>query len=328
MIGATEYADPSKDSWRGWKWNTIARLICGDRATPSLKASRLQNKTVLYLAGPQDLDRRKALSHGFANHNLIAVDVVRDRIQAIRDDGGFGICSSMQAVLFNWPGDWHIDVIDCDLCAGIVEDTWDLSAAVCACRGVSKRTVFSGNFLRGRDQASNRVRRLISDGVVRRSEVWCYLHCQREPLEYMNLEELNGCTVDREYLEELKNSAVHGSYVSKTSGQTFDSVIHYVVNCSFGKFWDDKRHADESLGRWFRKPTCDGEARALERYKTAIQKHSEYILKTAKSKELSAIYRTLGESLNKKCRDKKAHRKIAAMRAMRTARTMESLESE
>lgn len=306
MKGAIAYDDATKDSWRGWKWNAITSMLCGDRATPSRKASILQKKTVLYLAGPKDLDRRKALSHGFANHNVIAIDVVKSRIASIRCQGGFGICSSMQAVLLNWPANWTIDVVDCDLCSGVVSDVLDLALILKICPAITENTVFSGNLMRGRDRASNELRQSIGGGVVKRSDAWTRaISCP------ISSHMANGTfnVSEDELIYKPEGVIKTNSYRSKTSGQVFDSIIHFIPkrDTDWCRTW--KGVADKHLKQCQELGLSKGLQRQFEDYLASNRKEMD---------EAVSIARKFGKFLGQKCKDHKASRKIAALRAMRT----------
>lgn len=62
--GIENYNFDEKNKWRIWNWNRIReRLTCKPR-----------DALVLYLAGPQDLDRAVAMRKGFDPLNMIAVE--------------------------------------------------------------------------------------------------------------------------------------------------------------------------------------------------------------------------------------------------------------
>lgn len=255
MKGATEYIDASKDTWRGWKWNAIARacLSWNDRLSQNEQAKRLSKKTVLYLVGPEDHDRRKALVKGFASHNLIAIDLVQDRVDEVRRQGGLAIRGSLQTILMNWPHDWLIDVVDADLCSGLVNDVGEIPNCLFLSRAIHAETVISLNLMRGRDAHSNVIRDgmrsfiepLMPDGytkthhdvVKHRGSNWLFQLAQhwrqvRDLAEGLpeQMDELGrrGVFLNPIEVSELFESwrPQVSSYRSKTSGQVFDSVVH------------------------------------------------------------------------------------------------------
>lgn len=249
MKGADAYDDPAKDAWRGWKWNTIVSLITAwFSLPPKEKARRCSEKTVLYLPGPDDHDRRRAMARGFANYNLIAVDVVQDRIDRIRANGGFGIRGSLQQVILNWPEDWPIDVIDGDFCGGLTEDVSQLAWCLYSVPAVHPDTILSLNLMRGRDPRAKEWQDMaksvynsvpsylqplvgktgtqidFDDIVKHRGHLWLWrllsFHASVDPgLQHED---------PREWVPSLLRAIEiqENSYRSKTSGQYFDSVIH------------------------------------------------------------------------------------------------------
>ena len=168
MKGINGYYSGTKETWRGWKWNSIAHVALeyDDRIPPSERARRLSQKTVLYLVGPEDFDRKKAMAKGFANHNLIAIDLVQERVDEVRRNGGLAIRGSLQTVLLNWPSDWLIDVVDGDFCSGLVNDIGELPFCLHGCRGMHEKTVVSLNLMRGRDAHSNITRECLNNEVL------------------------------------------------------------------------------------------------------------------------------------------------------------------
>lgn len=250
MIGAEAYVDASKDTWRGWKWNAIANAALGftTRIPPSEKKRRLSTKTVLYLVGPDDRDRPKALDRGFLGHNLIAVDLLQERVDAVRKAGGLAIRGSLQMILSNWPKDWPIDVIDGDFCSGLVEDVATLACCLRVCAGMHPDTVVSLNLMRGRDPASNSTR----DNIAR---IGHFLRQSLGGSSNLNMKKHRGINwiahlmwhfgsmihgsvengryrdvlMDEDLVDDLINELWmphFWSYRSKTSRQYFDSVVH------------------------------------------------------------------------------------------------------
>lgn len=237
MIGAIAYDDPAKDAWRGWKWNAIAHAACGfnDRIPPREKARRLSEKTVLYLVGPNDHDRRRAMARGFANHNLIAVDMVQERVDEVRMAGGLAVCGSLQQVLLNWPHDWQIDVVDADLCSGVVSDVMELPECLLFCPAFKADSVMSINLMRGRDSASNKVREMLKRfrglsiaDMKHRSSTWLINLMHRCLALHLQVNGGAYSVANNEFMLEFfqTRSPRTNSYKSKTSGQWFDSVVH------------------------------------------------------------------------------------------------------
>jgi hypothetical protein len=71
------YKFGTKANWRRWQWNRIVERL----AVP------VRDAVVVYLAGPEDLDRPVALSKGFRPDNLIAVDRDGDVVKQLRMNG-------------------------------------------------------------------------------------------------------------------------------------------------------------------------------------------------------------------------------------------------
>lgn len=258
MKGATQYDDAAKDAWRGWKWNTIASAATGWLdLPPKERARRLSDKTVLYLVGPDDHDRKRAMARGFRNENLIAVDLVQERIDEVRAAGGFGIRGSLQQLIMNWPEDWPIDVVDGDFCSGLTNDITSLPWCFIMSPSIQRDTIVSLNMMRGRDAQSNWLRDLICEltkhhtdrhdaesQMKHRAANWSHLLFDIEfkmsiHFGYHTARSENSMdTRTREMVNEWNPKA--NSYKSKTSGQFFDSIVHRwgsvfeYVSCSFG----------------------------------------------------------------------------------------------
>lgn len=158
MKGKDSYDGGSKQSARGWIWNRVVDRLVDGVKSPSEKRRILSNCTVVYLVGPDDLDRECAISKGLRSNNLIAVDVVESRVKAVRKDGGMAVNGSIQKVLCEWPKGWKIDALILDFCGGLTSDELLLPTLLPACLGVSSKTVVAINLLRGRDAASNTLR--------------------------------------------------------------------------------------------------------------------------------------------------------------------------
>lgn len=145
--GLIAYDAKAKRDWRGWQWNRIAERL----AVP------VENATVLYLCGPDDIDREKAVARGFRNENLIAIDIVRANIVRARNAGGFGIAHDFLDVLWAWPDEWPIDVIVADWCSGFTGGALTFLQALFF-SPASANAVVAVNLMRGRDASSNELR--------------------------------------------------------------------------------------------------------------------------------------------------------------------------
>lgn len=144
MIGMDIYKGLPKQTWRGWQWNRIAESI--DRA----RIPR-DDATVVYLCGPNDIDRASAISKGFSNCNLIAVDINEDNVAAVRRSGGIAICNSIEQVIAEWPANWPIDAVLLDYCCGFTRDVCCMFHIMDKSTAVHTTTTIAVNLLRGRD---------------------------------------------------------------------------------------------------------------------------------------------------------------------------------
>ena len=158
MKGQESYASGTKETWRGWAWNRIIEHLPGYKPWLGKGAlSRLcEDKVAVYLPGPDDFDRQAALSKGFRNENLIAVDVCSERIASVRKHGGIGLQGTLQEVLLHWSPTMRCDVVVADLCCGMTEDVWRLGEAIVV--AMRSPGVVAANLLRGRDAGSNWMR--------------------------------------------------------------------------------------------------------------------------------------------------------------------------
>lgn len=146
--GLEHYRNGRKKNWRGWQWNRIVERLSVEP----------RDATVLYLCGPEDLDREWALKRGFRNENLIAVDLSPDNVQRVRRGGGLAICHDLNELVRAWPEDWPIDVVVADFCAGLGDSELGLVHAAVFSRGLNRVgpkepvPVLSVNLQRGRER--------------------------------------------------------------------------------------------------------------------------------------------------------------------------------
>ena len=149
-----DYSCRAKDQWRHWVWNRISeRIPKVNMAT----GERRSQATVLYLVGPDDHDRELAISKGFADLNVIAVDIDRKCVAAVRQKKHLGICGRLEDLLTMWPADWPIDAVLADFTCGLDRKTMmGFMASLFVSRGLRMgRTVLAVNIQRGRDPDSN-----------------------------------------------------------------------------------------------------------------------------------------------------------------------------
>lgn len=137
----SDYKSGHKSNWR----RHAANLVC-----ERLKDKK--NATVLYLAGPADLDRRVYCKKGFSGNNMIAVENNPEAIKSLRQKRVPVVPYSLGDVLENWPSSWPIDVLIADYCCGLSEEVGYLAWAMCVRPIWAKHSVIIVNLKRGREQ--------------------------------------------------------------------------------------------------------------------------------------------------------------------------------
>ena len=169
-----DYSYGQKKVWRRWCWNRVC-----ERVGPHRK-----DKTVLYLAGPDDSDRNEALRRGFKNSNIIAIDLSSENILRVRQGGGLGVCEDLYNILLVWPHDSPIDVLIADFCQGLSDCAGQLIHALFNCPAIHNKTILWVNMLRGRDPKSNEDRakwsktlssQSLSKNPKHRGELWFWI---------------------------------------------------------------------------------------------------------------------------------------------------------
>lgn len=245
MIGLNEYTGKQKESWRGWMWNRIIERLPDYK--PGMKNGSLQricrDKVAIYLPGPDDIDRRIAMTKGFRNENLIAVDICEDRIKAVRKAGGVGICGGLQNVLAEWKAKDHLDVVFADLCGGLNESEKKLW--LLASTALNGWGVFAVNLLRGRDKGSNALRSGIKESCSR-GYVGDYL-LGIDPTKHRGFQAFAEIVMrlvplhDGETVASVRNrrayfieniNPIFNSYSSSGANQIFDSVVMKLWGCA------------------------------------------------------------------------------------------------
>lgn len=234
--GATRnYYGGIKNNWRRTVHNRIQDML---PVSPS-------NAVVLYLAGPQDLDRQEFLRRGYKLQNLIAVERDSSLAHSIRTDGKLCIHLDLEDVVASWKKT-KIHVVLADLCCGL---------EISVCRMVKtliKSEAFNDavcafNLLRGRDARSNEIRKLFArDGSKHRGEILTRIYTN-ELSRYIPTacEILESVTTQQDFdkfdevfqsvmlskLSKLQTDGIkawHDSYPSKSisgSVQWFDSCV-------------------------------------------------------------------------------------------------------
>lgn len=150
----TNYDFGNKNQWRRWKWNRIHELLTASGVKP-------RDAVVLYLAGKENLDVEVAQRHGFRQCNMIACDTNKDVVSQLRARGVICVNMDIFEAAKQWGDNPKIDVIDADLCRGLMGG--EMLHATTLPFGVGLGgCVLSINMLKGRDSASNRVRYLLA----------------------------------------------------------------------------------------------------------------------------------------------------------------------
>jgi len=141
------YDYSEKNLWRRWLWNRISERV---------GKGKNSSATILYLCGPDHLDRKWALHKGFTEKNLIGIDQDMSNIDHLRRSGGIGICESLESVIFNWSAKKPIDVIIADFCCGLQAHVIDrFIFSIILSEGVHDNTIIVVNLMRGRDGITN-----------------------------------------------------------------------------------------------------------------------------------------------------------------------------
>jgi hypothetical protein len=134
------YKFGNKNNWRRRQWNLIR-----DRISVSPK-----DAVVLYLAGPEDLDREVAISKGFRDSNLIAVERNKRTAAGLRKKGILTLNCDIIDAIYSYNRDKKIDVLVADLTCGLEHKIWFAVAMSWLLPQMSK-AVYSLNMQRGRE---------------------------------------------------------------------------------------------------------------------------------------------------------------------------------
>jgi hypothetical protein len=132
----------------------------GAKPKPAVK-----DAVVLYLAGPQDLDRKVAIKSGFRSGNLIAVDIDKQLVRTMRSEGKIAIHGDFVDVVGNWTHRDKPTVIYADFCGGLEKNIYRLRYAISAMahsHGFDEMAAFivAINMLHGRDKWSDQLREM------------------------------------------------------------------------------------------------------------------------------------------------------------------------
>lgn len=159
LVGKIMYSSLPKTYWRNYVWNALHRRV-GHR--PS--------STIIYLVGPEDLDRATAMAKGFRNENLIAVDLNQDYVYNVRKNGGLAVQGNICSVLAHWPSNWPLNGIVLDFKGGLNNSVNEVLISLFTCQAIQYgRTQVCINLQRGRDPESNPIRQGI-DKIISKYE--------------------------------------------------------------------------------------------------------------------------------------------------------------
>lgn len=147
-LDEVNYKNGAKNHWRRNIWNRIVERL----AVPARDA------VVLYLAGASDLDRSVALSKGFRDANLIAVDRDMSKVSFLRRRGNLCLKGDFFDVVRSVSIPVH--VIHADMCGGLSNNMRD-HVALWACLPNTKNAVVCANMCRGHDAQSNEWRNFL-----------------------------------------------------------------------------------------------------------------------------------------------------------------------
>lgn len=133
MIAIKKYSNPTKDTWRGWVWNQIAKRLP-------------KNSTVVYLCGDYpERDKYFAEKHSLKG---IGVDVNPIAVEKSRKNGAVAVHDDVASQIYAMQPDGAI----LDMLGGFTNNSFSVfEAAKVTCKA------FCWNGMRGRDHAISRV---------------------------------------------------------------------------------------------------------------------------------------------------------------------------
>jgi hypothetical protein len=270
--GLDSYDNPEKNKWRRWQWEQATRLLPEFIMRPSFNPRKLnaidritvQNKTVAYLCGPDDLDRHVALQLGYLPENLLAIDKNAANIDSVRRNGGTGISCDLSKFLLSASG-FHVDILLADFTWGITSNFFEFLISMFASDVISDDTVVVINLLRGRDSHSNFLRDLIAQyehkiapqfktmrswqalwaaSIVSAYPVLVFNNQHRSNLhEWLNINSFHkacDCFETRKYayVNCMRSSFKASGYTYKSGPQYFDSIACvWVRRCCDAEFY-------------------------------------------------------------------------------------------
>lgn len=140
-----------KNNWRRTIWNDILRRTDG----------RQEREPILYLAGPQDLDRAIAIKKGVPTQNMIAIDLSASNVANVRQQKAPSLRGDIFDVLESWPTSRPVCAVLLDFCCGLTTEAIDVYDVFE--RPPLRHAVLMVNFMRGRDPFTNAIRAQLTD---------------------------------------------------------------------------------------------------------------------------------------------------------------------
>ncbi len=212
------YKFGNKNQWRRTIWNRITERL----------TVRPSEAIVLYLAGPDNLDRDEMLRRGFAARNIIAIDRNARIVSSLRGSGQLAINADFVSVMQAWNYARDVHVVFGDFCCGLEQSrvasiidtvfTPPFASSVCAF-----------NFMRGRDSSSNASRAAMAPFVVDEDGNDASKHRGAQFFAMLSMTYAAQCDdpdlVLKRYKRWLDITNNHVLTYRSTSFQTFDSVV-------------------------------------------------------------------------------------------------------
>lgn len=163
-----DYDFNEKNIWRRQVWNDVA--------TRFKKAKLLRKAVVLYLPGPDDLDRPVALSKGFVAENLIGVERDIGIVRKLRKSGRLVIHGTLSQVVGSWPHSHAINCIMADYCCCPCSEMFKfiMVAISNGCMAEYGRIVVNGQ--RGRETGYARAFRMSMENELPRKHRGALIH--------------------------------------------------------------------------------------------------------------------------------------------------------
>ena len=169
MAELIDFNNGRKNNNRRRIWNEITKRIFKDK----------KNSLVVYLPGPDDLDRKVALERGFSADNLIGLEIDKNIFSELRKNGKLVVHGNFFDVISSWPSEKLPDVIYIDKLGGFTRDVDDLLTVLFSNKFINKEIVIAINMMHGRDKFSN---------YFRESEIKAVKHCIEYGVKHESIE--------------------------------------------------------------------------------------------------------------------------------------------